>query len=196
MGLGDLFPSSPPSVRLDGGALYLRPPLRTDWAAWKQLRQGSAGFLKPWEPSWNDDLFDRTGFNRRVARAALDWRDGLAYPLFLFRAPDHVLLGGITLGHVRHGAASAATLGYWIGEPFARQGYMTHGLALTLDYAFDALGLHRIEAACMAHNEASRRLLTRAGFREEGLARKYLLIDGIWQDHLLYGLVREYRDGK
>ena len=78
-----------------------------------------------------------------------------------------------------------------MGVPFAGQGYMTDSVRLGLRFAFGTLGLHRVEAACLVHNEASRRVLEKTGFIREGLARGYLKIDGAWQDHLLYAILRE-----
>ena len=82
-----------------------------------------------------------------------------------------------------------ATIGYWVGEPYAGQGYMTAALKPLIAFAFGALGLHRIEAACVPDNAASHRLLLKSGFREEGRARAYLKINGSWRDHLLFGMV-------
>jgi [ribosomal protein S5]-alanine N-acetyltransferase len=101
------------------------------------------------------------------------------------------LTGGIGLSNVRRGVAETASLGYWIGEPYARQRYMSAALPLVLDFAFDRLRLHRVEAACLPTNVPSRALLLRTGFQQEGYARNYLLIDGKWQDHLLFAILRE-----
>src|SRR5262249_12115313 len=95
------------------------------------------------------------------------------------------------LTNIRRGVAETGSLGYWIGERHARQGYMTEGLQLTLTFAFQRARLHRVEAACLPRNEPSRKLLAKCGFREEGHAREYLCIDGSWQDHVLVGLPRD-----
>ena len=111
-----------------------------------------------------------------------------------FRIVEHQtfdLLGGINLTNVRRGIVQAGTLGYWIGASFARQGYMTEGMTAVLSFAFETLNLNRVEAACLPDNAASRALLEKCGFREEGRARKYLRINGMWQDHVLYGILRE-----
>ena len=127
----------------------------------------------------------------RLSRYAEDWRTDQGYNFFVFRSDDEALAGGIGLSNVRRGVAETASLGYWIGEPFARQRYMTAALPLVLDFAFTRLRLHRIEAACLPSNAPSRALLLRTGFRQEGYARAYLLIDGKWQDHLLFAILRE-----
>jgi ribosomal-protein-alanine N-acetyltransferase len=186
-----LFSAQPPSVRLPGDRVYLRPPDRADWTAWSAVRAASRQFLTPWEPSWPADALSRVSYRRRLARYASDWRDDEGYSFFMFRAADDALLGGIGLSNVRRGVAEAASLGYWIGEPFARQGFMSEALGLILHFAFERLRIHRLEAACLPTNTPSRRLLGKLGFQEEGYARKYLCIDGRWQDHVLFALLHE-----
>jgi ribosomal-protein-alanine N-acetyltransferase len=95
-------------------------------------------------------------------------------------------VGGVTLNNVRRGVIQAGSLGYWIGAPFARRGFMTAALAALIPYAHGALRLKRIEAACLPHNAASMRLLQKLGFAREGYARQYLCIAGEWQDHVLF----------
>jgi ribosomal-protein-alanine N-acetyltransferase len=132
----------------------------------------------------------RTSFRARIARYAEDWRIDQGYNFFIFRNDD-VLVGGIGLSNIRRGVAETASLGYWTGEPYARQGYMSAALPLVLDFAFERLRLHRVEAACLPTNMPSRALLLHTGFQQEGYARNYLLIDGKWQDHLLFAVLRE-----
>ena len=176
--------------RLSGDRVFLRAPERWDYGDWASLRARSRGFLTPWEPSWPADALSRANFRARVARYAEDWRTDQGYNFFIFR-DDEAIVGGVGLSNIRRGVAETASLGYWIGEPYARQGYMTAALPLLLDFAFDRLRLHRIEAACLPTNVPSRALLMRTGFQQEGYARNYLLIDGKWQDHLLFAIVRE-----
>ena len=104
---------------------------------------------------------------------------------------DGELLGGLTLGMVRRGVSQAATLGYWMGAEHAGRGTMTAAVRLAMSYAFETLRLRRIEAACVPTNAASRRVLERVGFRQEGYARQYLCINGSWQDHILFALLRD-----
>ena len=99
---------------------------------------------------------------------------------------DNALVGGITLTNIRRGVAQAGSLGYWVGAPFARQGYMTRGVSALAPVRLRRLRLHRVEAACIPTNQPSIRLLERTGFQREGYAREYLCINGMWQDHLLY----------
>jgi ribosomal-protein-alanine N-acetyltransferase len=109
----------------------------------------------------------------------------------IFREIDGALLGGITLANVRRGIVQAGTIGYWIGQPFAQRGGMTAALRVLLPTLFGELNLHRVEAACIPSNAPSIRVLEKCGFSREGLARRYLCINGIWQDHLLFGLLHE-----
>jgi ribosomal-protein-alanine N-acetyltransferase len=183
--------AEPPATRLVGRRVMLRPPVREDYEEWAALREQSRAFLTPWEPIWSADALSRGTFRQRLFHYAAEWRSGQGYNLFLYRNNDGVLLGGIGLSQIRHGVAESGSLGYWMGQPFAGAGYMTEGLALMLGFAFGRLRLHRVEAACLPHNRASRGVLTKNGFREEGYAKEYLCIDGRWQDHVLFALLHE-----
>lgn len=173
-------------LRLDGERIFLRPQRGKDWRAWSRLRLSSRDFLAPWEPTWPADALTRHAYRRRVKAQLIESRQGLGYTLHIFRHQDHALLGAITLGQIRRGVALTATLGYWIGEPYARQGYMAEAMELIMRFGFRELGLHRLEAACLPSNDASQALLKRLGFVEEGIARGYLRIAGEWRDHLLF----------
>jgi [ribosomal protein S5]-alanine N-acetyltransferase len=188
-----LFLSRADPYRLAGDRVFLRPPERGDYEAWASLRAGSRDFLSPWEPSWPPDALSRASFRARVARYAEDWRTDQAYNFFIF-ALDETLIGGIGLSNIRRGVSETASLGYWVGEPYARQRHMTAALPLVVDFGFERLGLHRLEAACLPSNIPSRSVLTRTGFQQEGYAREYLCIAGKWQDHLLFAILRRDRE--
>ena len=117
-------------------------------------------------------------------------------PLFIFRRADEVLLGAITLDNIRRGPAQAATLGYWIGQVHARQGYMREAIGAVVHHAFRDLDLSRVEAACLPENAASRGVLEKAGFKYEGVAQSYLQIAGRWRNHVLYAHLRHDRRGR
>jgi [ribosomal protein S5]-alanine N-acetyltransferase len=178
------LPETPPAIERYG--VLLRPPQMTDYAEWASLRERSRSFLVPWEPTWPADDLTRGAFRRRLKRYAEDQRTDQAYAFFIFRQEDNVLVGGLTLANVRRGVAQAGSLGYWLGEPFVRRGYMTAAVKALLPFTFGTLKLHRVEAACIPTNVASIRLLEKCGFMREGYAREYLCINGVWQDHLLY----------
>jgi ribosomal-protein-alanine N-acetyltransferase len=176
---------------LIGDLVMLRAPQMSDHAEWSALRELSRDFLTPWEPIWPADDLTRAAFRRRIRRYAEDQRSDLAYPFFIFRNTDHVLVGGLTLANIRRGCAQAGSLGYWMGAPYARQGHMTAAVRTVLPFAFGTLRLHRVEAACIPANGASIRLLEKNGFQREGFARQYLCINGVWQDHLLFARLRD-----
>lgn len=179
----------PSDACLEGTNLYLRLARRSDWRSWVALRRESRDFLTPWEPLWRENALGRAQFLRRVRVQRAEARSGTAFGFLIFRNADDALLGGITLSNIRRGVAQSASLGYWIGASHARQGYMSEGLDRLLTFSFVDLGLNRIEAACLPHNEASRALLLKSGFQQEGLARSYLRINGAWQDHLLFAIL-------
>jgi ribosomal-protein-alanine N-acetyltransferase len=179
--------SSPePLPPIVGDGVVLRMPQMADFPAWAGLREASRSFLAPWEPTWPVDDLTRAAFRQRLRRYAEDLRNDQAYPFFLFRAEDSAMIGGLALANIRRGVAQAGSLGYWIGAPHVRRGYMTAAVRALVPVAFDSLRLHRLEAACIPTNLASTRLLEKTGFRREGYARSYLCINGTWQDHLLY----------
>jgi ribosomal-protein-alanine N-acetyltransferase len=187
---GLTFPGGQQPV-IEGERIYLRYPRIADYPAWARLRAMSRQFLVPWEPVWAEDELTRGAFRRRLKRYHKETRLDSAYVFFVLRRSDNALMGGCTLSNVRRGVAQSCTLGYWVGEPYARQGYMTEALKALVPFVFRTLGLHRIEAACLTANLASKALLDRCGFREEGLARRYLLINGVWSDHLLFALLAD-----
>jgi ribosomal-protein-alanine N-acetyltransferase len=176
-----------PSLR--GERVHLRLPGRNDFAEWASLRSNSRSFLEPWEPLWAPDELDRAAWRHRLNRYREDFNAGLTVPFFLFENSSGRLIGGITLGNIRHGVSQSGQIGYWIGERFAGKGLMHEGLKLLVAYAFETLRLHRVEAACIPDNERSIRVLEKAGFQREGLLRSYLRINGAWRDHYLYALI-------
>ncbi|MCX8506591.1 MAG: GNAT family protein [Alphaproteobacteria bacterium] len=216
-----LFLTALPDIVVRGERVEIAPPLRSDYLAWSQLRSDSRAFLAPWEPIWVSDALTRTGWRRRYRRIVEEWGAGTGYhfhiylrsesglsenrratalgnnsetPRFFATVPDRagtLLVGGITLSHVRRGAAQSGTIGYWIGKPYSNRGYMTEALRLVIRFAFEELGLHRLDAACLPNNTASLALLRRVGFTEEGYARQYLKIGGAWEDHITFGLLAE-----
>lgn len=179
------------SLRLEAQRLYLRPMHERDWRAWAELRAQSRAFLEPWEPTWPSDALTRAMYRRRLNLALEELRQEVGYAFHIFTRADDRLAGGITMAHVRRGIAQSATLGYWVGLPFARQGMMTEAIGAVSEFAFERLKLHRLEAACLPANEPSRRVLLKSGFQQEGYAREYLRIAGTWHDHLLFGLLAE-----
>ncbi len=176
---------------LRSGRLLLEAPRRAHYGQWSDLRATSRLHLEPYEPQWSSDELTRSAFRRRLRRYAFERREDMGFAYFVFRASDGAMLGGVTLSGIRRGVTQSASVGYWIGLPYVRQGYASEALRLVLDHAFGPLGLHRVEAACMPRNDASIAVLERAAFRREGIARRYLKINGRWEDHLLYARLAE-----
>jgi ribosomal-protein-alanine N-acetyltransferase len=182
--------------RVETERMTLRLPQHTDWRAWATLREMSAAHLTPWEPVWAHDHLTRRAFTNRVYWAQRAQQQGTALPFLLVRRNDQQLLGAITLDNIRRGPVQAGTLGYWIGAPFARQGYMREAILAMVHHAFAQLDLSRIDAACLPENAASRGVLEKCGFKYEGVAQSYLQISGRWRNHVLYANLRSDRRGR
>src|ERR1044072_4149101 len=145
---------SEPLPTIDGEAVYLRAPQMSDYGEWASLREASRAFPTPWEPTWPADHLSRSHVRRRPRRHAQDQRSDQSYAFFLFRKSDHALTGGLTLANVRRGVAQAGSLGYWVGEPFARRGLMGGAVRALVPFAFGSLPLHRLEAALISFKTA------------------------------------------
>ncbi len=183
-------------VRIDTERMTLRPPIHADFREWAELRSASADFLIPWEPVWASAHLSRKSFTNRVYWAQRSISNDSAVPLFMFRRTDNALVGAITLDNIRRGPAQAGTLGYWVGQQFARQGFMSEAIEAVVHHAFIRLDLSRIEAACLPENVASRGVLENSGFKYEGVAQSYLQINGRWRTHVLYAALRHDRRGR
>jgi ribosomal-protein-alanine N-acetyltransferase len=171
--------------QLRSDRLILRPPRMEDFETWAALRSASRAFLEPWEPLWPADDLTRGAFRHRIARVEAEAEADSGYAFLIFRTSG-TLVGGITLSNVRRRAAQMATLGYWMGADHAGKGIMTEAVAMLAIHGFSTLKLQRLEAACIPENIASVRVLEKAGFLREGVARDYLAIAGKRRDHLLF----------
>ena len=174
----------------------LRLPQMGDYGDWYALRRGSQDFLRPFEPRWTELDLARRVFSMRVRRARQEAEEGTDFTFFIFLPGTNKdeLVGGITLSNIRRRAAQFVNLGYWMGQDHAGKGLMTEAVGVVLPFIFDTLDLHRIHAAFLPTNTASRRVLEKNGFAEEGFAKSYLQINGRWEDHVLMGLHRERWD--
>lgn len=185
-----------PKLAIETERMTLRLPLHEDYRHWAGLREASATFLQPWEPAWSSDHLTRKSFSARVYWAQRASSEESALPLFLIRREDQRLLGAVTLDNIRRGPAQAGTIGYWIGQPYARNGYMREAVVALIHYAFTRLDLSRIESACLPENTPSRGLLEKCGYKYEGVAQSYLQINGRWRNHVLYANLRSDRRGR
>ncbi|MCA3436898.1 MAG: GNAT family N-acetyltransferase [Cereibacter sp.] len=183
-------------VRIETERMTLRLPQHGDFRAWTTLRDQSAPFLTPWEPVWAADHLSRKAFTSRIYWANRSTSQGTALPLLLIRRADAALLGAITLDNIRRGPSQAGTLGYWMGQAHARQGYMREAILALVHHAFTVMDLSRVEAACLPENAASRGVLEKCGFKYEGVAQSYLQIAGRWRNHVLYANLRSDRRGR
>lgn len=174
------------------GVVTLRPVRRRDARAWSALRLFERDHLEPWEPTvegrWHENNSPRAwppihAQLRRYARA------GATLPAAI--ELDGRFCGQITVGGIVRGALHSGWIGYWVGRPFVGGGVATAALALGVDHALGPGALHRVDATVRPENTASRVVLERCGFREEGLLRRYLHVDGAWRDHLLVARTRE-----
>lgn len=179
-----------PNIKLEKnpGRVFLHPPKAENCEAWNKVRGQNRDFLMPLEPRWPADCLDRDFYARRLKYQIECWALDSAYPFLIFKKSDGQLIGGININNVSRGAAQYASLGYWLDQDHQGQGYMSEALKLTLGFCFNALKLHRINAAVLPTNNPSINLLIRNGFHKEGYAEKYIKINGQWQDHILFGL--------
>ena len=180
-----------PDAEVHGQEVFLRHPAMADYAAWAELRAVSRRHLTLWEPQWARDELTRSAYRRRLRQYQRELRDDQGYAFLIFRQADAVLLGGLSVSNVRRGVAQAASVGYWIGAPHVGRGHMTDAVKACIPFGFATLGLHRLEAACLPHNRPSQRVLEKTGFKREGMARRYLKINGVWQDHDLFALLQD-----
>lgn len=183
-------------IRVRGGLVRLRPARMRDGAAWSRIRVAERHNLEPWEPSAEMDWTQRHAFSLwPVMYSGLrgEARRGRMLPYVI--EVDGRFCGQLTIGNVSHGALQSAWIGYWVASEVTGAGVATAALALGADHCFGPVGLHRVEATVRPENGASRRVLAKAGFREEGLLRRYLHVDGAWRDHLLMAITAEEVDG-
>lgn len=174
------------------GKVTLRPPRRRDARAWSRLRLDDRAYLERWEPTGEGEWGDRNSVAAwRAVRAnqVRGARYGGLIPAVI--ELDGRVCGQLTVGGIARGSLCSAWVGYWVGSHAAGGGVASAAVALAVDHCFTAAGLHRVEATVRPENTASRVVLERCGFREEGLLRRYLHVDGGWRDHLLVAKTRE-----
>lgn len=179
------------STLVRGAGVMLRPLAMGDYGPWAEIRALSREHLVPWEPAWARDELTRSAFRRRLRHYQREAREDLGYAFGIFDEASEALIGGLTLSNVRRGVTQSASLGYWLGRPHVGRGRMSAAVRAIIPHAFGTLRLHRIEAATMPSNAASMRVLERCGFQREGFARRYLKINGAWQDHVLFARLVE-----
>jgi [ribosomal protein S5]-alanine N-acetyltransferase len=183
-------------LRVAAGLVRLRPIRLRDGAQWSRTRLADRAHLEPWEPSTDMDWELRhsvSAWPSVCSGLRSEARKGRMLPYAI--ELDGQFAGQLTIGNVTHGALRSAWIGYWVASESTGGGVATAALALGLDHCFGPIMLHRVEATVRPENAASRAVLAKAGFREEGLLKRYLDVDRAWRDHLLVAITIEELDG-
>ena len=182
-------------LTLPGRRVVLRTLTEADYPAWQAVRARNHGWLLKWEArSANASHLaeDQRSFNARCAMRERERNLGTALGFGIF--VDGFFAGEITLSSIQRGPLQSAFIGYWIDEARAGQGLVPEALVVLLQYAFETLRLHRVELSIIPRNIASRRVVEKLGIRGEGIAERYLEIDGVWEDHARYAITVEEWD--
>jgi [ribosomal protein S5]-alanine N-acetyltransferase len=181
------------AIRLYGKRVMLRPLTPSDWPHWAEVRQRNEQWLTPWEPLRPTNLLDptrdREAFMSRCSARDRDRQMGVAYGFGVFVGADFA--GEINLNGVARGALQSGTVGYWIDKDKAGQRYTAEGVVVVCRFAFEQLRLHRLEICIVPRNRNSRRVMEVLAFREEGVAQRFLEINGTWEDHVRYAITAE-----
>jgi ribosomal-protein-alanine N-acetyltransferase len=189
--------SSNLGLRLYGKRIVLRPLVAQDFAAWSEVRRRNGEWLTRWEPlrlpHHPDPETNRDVFAARCSARDRERHAGTQFSFGIF--VDGAFAGEINLNNVIRGAMQGATIGYWIDRSRAGNSYMAESVAVLSEFAFEELSLHRLEICIIPRNNNSRRVMEKLNIREEGLAKRFLEINGVWEDHVRYGItVEEWRE--
>ncbi|MEI7544855.1 MAG: GNAT family protein [Mycobacteriaceae bacterium] len=190
------WPTPVGPLRVPAGYVRLRPVRMRDAVQWSRTRVSERDKLEPWEPTAELDWTARhtvSAWPATYSGLRAEARKGRMLPYVI--EVDGQFCGQLTIGNVTHGALRSAWIGYWVASEVTGRGVATGALALGLDHCFGPVMLHRVEATVRPENAASRRVLAKVGFREEGLLKRYLDVDGAWRDHLLVAITAEEIQG-
>ena len=190
------WPAPVGPLRVPAGVVGLRPIRMRDGAQWSRTRAAERDKLEPWEPTAELDWIARhsvSAWPSMYSGLRAEARRGRMLPYVI--EVDGKFCGQLTIGNVTHGALRSAWIGYWVASEVTGGGVATGALALGVDHCFGAVLLHRVEATVRPENAASRKVLSKVGFREEGLLKRYLDVDGGWRDHLLVAITSEEIEG-
>jgi [ribosomal protein S5]-alanine N-acetyltransferase len=178
---------------LVGRRVVLRPLTSADFPAWQEVRRRNAGWLTPWEPARTPGMPDvvesRDAFAMRCSARERERQLGTGFGFGLFVAGRFA--GEINLSSVQRGPFQSAYVGYWIDEAHAGHSYTSEALVLVFRFAFEQLHLHRVQVSIIPRNHRSRRVVEKLKLREEGIALRYLEINGVWEDHVRYAITAE-----
>jgi ribosomal-protein-alanine N-acetyltransferase len=180
-------------LELIGRRVVLRPLGVGDFDGWRDVRQRCRDWLVKWEPrpapGHPDPSEDRHAFAARCGARERERQMGSGFGFGIF--VDSTVAGEINLSSIQRGPFQNAYIGYWIDQARAGQGYMPEAVVLMLRFAFEDLGLHRVQIAIIPRNAPSRRVVEKLELREEGVAERYLEINGVWEDHMRYAITTE-----
>jgi ribosomal-protein-alanine N-acetyltransferase len=178
---------------LFGRRLLLRPLVANDFPAWREVRRRNVDWLTKWEaarvPGAPDVVEDRGAFEARCSARQRERMLGTGFGFGLFVGGEFA--GEINLNSIQRGPFQNAYVGYWIDEKQAGNCYMSEAVVLVCRFAFEELNLHRVQIAIIPRNHNSRRVMEKVGFRSEGVALRYLEINGVWEDHVRYAITAE-----
>ncbi|CZF79862.1 ribosomal protein S5-alanine N-acetyltransferase [Grimontia marina] len=176
-----------PHLRIDN--LIIRAIQKPDLPLIVSYFQVNRQYLAPWEPLRGDSFFTQEGWERRVIQLIELQRHGLAYYFMIFEEGSDEVCGVITYNNIMQFPIHACNVGYSLAETAQGRGIMRRALKATNQWLFDNLNLHRIMASYMPRNKRSEAVLNAAGFKKEGEAKDYLLINGNWEDHILTSVI-------
>ncbi|MFS0558942.1 GNAT family N-acetyltransferase [Brevibacillus sp. 179-C9.3 HS] len=171
--------------------ILLRPLQQKDAAELLELRLRNHDFLQPFEPIRSASFLTLAEQQEQISQAQKAFELGTAYAFGVFSRESEKMVGRVALSNVTRGAWQNATIGYFMDLTCNGKGYTTSAVKLALHFAFSDAGLHRVQAAVMPRNKPSIRVLEKNRFRQEGLSLRYLQINGVWEDHLIYALTAE-----
>lgn len=178
---------------LIGRRIVLRPLVRGDFVAWREVRRHNTDWLTRWEPQRvpgaPDVVEDKDAFASRCAARERERQLGTGHGFGIF--VDGQLAGEINLNAIQRGPFQSAYIGYWVDERHAGHGYVPEAVVLVVRFAFEDLHLHRVQIAIIPRNTPSRRVVEKLEIREEGIAQRYLEINGAWEDHVRYAITAE-----
>ena len=176
-----------------GRRVLLRPLTREDFAAWREVRRRNRARLKQWEPKAPpgrpDSAEDPRAFSDRCAARRRERQQGTGYGFGVFI--DGCFRGEMNLSSIQRGPFQSCYVGYWMDEAVAGNGYTPEALVVAARFAFEDLRLHRLQVAIVPRNSASVRVVEKLGLRCEGLAERYVEINGVWEDHLRFAMTVE-----
>ena len=184
--------SHPAPLELAGQRVRLRTLTEQDYDSWFEVRSRCRQWLVPWEPRPKGSPMpaeDRHSFATRCAIRERERQLGTGYGFGVFAGG--YFAGEVTLSSIQRGPFQSAFIGYWVDQARAGQGLVPEAVVVTLQFAFESLGLHRVEISIIPRNQSSRRVVEKLGIRMEGVAERFLEIDGNWEDHARYAITSE-----